>query len=129
MTERKPVFRAPFEPYKQADAWVGFPEGEHPAKCSSETFEFCQALMNALDDNSNSSRAKGLHTIVISDLGADSTQCIGVAYKKTAADVGRMLNHCPFCGEGILWHKTAPWVKYKEPENLEEPDKVSTESE
>ena len=29
MTERKPVFRAPFAPYKQADAWVGFPEGKH----------------------------------------------------------------------------------------------------
>lgn len=121
MTEstKKPVFRAPKAPYKQKDEWTGVLEGEYPEQCSNETFEFCKTLTNAVDNNIDTPRAKGLHFIVISDREADSTQCIGVAYKKTAGDIGCMLNHCPFCGENILWHKTAPWVKYKEPVDLD----------
>lgn len=121
MTEPKTLFRAPNAPYKQKDEWAerdDEPVGEYPAKCSGETFKFCESLSNALDDDSNSTRVKGLQAVIVSRLSSDSTRCIGVAYKKTAGDVGRMLNHCPFCGEAILWHKTAPWVEYKEPEEM-----------
>ena len=74
-------------------------------KCSEK--RWCLPMRMSLNDEANA-RKKGIATVVLTSVLGMGSRLIGVAYKKTAKDLGVMLNFCPWCGEPILWEHAKP---------------------
>jgi hypothetical protein len=77
-----------------------------PLKCSRKAW--CSSMEDRLNDFDYSSKAaKGLSVLVLMNLrtGRDLAPT-GVVFRKSAKDVGLLLNVCPWCRAPIFFGKT-----------------------
>lgn len=82
-------------------------------KCSKE-HGICKTLESKVKDRFHRVRSAGICVLVLTDLDKaarrepDAHHCYGYGYKENAKDNGLLFNHCPWCGNSLMWMRKRP---------------------